>query len=98
MLNSNLEFLYNKDHIKVFSPYISKLAALNYIKKNINYNKTYAAGNGVNDIQFVESADYGWISEDLLPFITKKNVRTFYKEEVGVKLMSKILAKMFSPA
>lgn len=96
--NSNLDFLYNKDHIKVFSHYISKLAALNYIKKNINYNKTYAAGNGLNDIQFVESADYGWISEDLLPFITKKNVRTFYKEEVGVKLMSKILAKMFSPA
>lgn len=96
--NSNLEFLYNKAHIKVFSHYISKLAALNYIKKNINYNKTYAAGNGVNDIQFVESADYGWISEDLLPFITKKNVGTFYKDEVGVKLMSKILAKMFFPA
>lgn len=92
--NTSLEYIANRTYIKIFSKKISKLAALNYVKKDITFNKVYAAGNSLNDIQFIVSADYGWISEDMYEYASSSNLKKFDKNKVGIYLLEEILSNM----
>ena len=81
--------------MKIYSKYMNKDAALNFILKNLGQTIVYAAGNGLNDINFVTNADYGWLASNLKNIVQKSdNIYFFNEDEIGEVLIKKILLNL----
>lgn len=85
--------LKNNGILKIINRYLSKEAALNYLLKDLSYNKIYAAGNSLNDYLFVKNADFGWLAEDLKNVKTNNRIEYFEHDEIGIPLIKSIFTK-----
>lgn len=92
-LNNKYKLLKSKRFIKIAHMYFNKKSALDYILKDFAYSSIIAAGNSINDVDFVTSADISFLSDEFCYLQHERigdGIQYFHKSEVGPALLRRI--------
>lgn len=90
------QLIESNKYIKIQHTVFNKKCALDYILKDICCDVIVGAGNGLNDVSFIQSCDIMFMSEDLIESIhcADTDIVTFKKSEAGAGLLRKVFESL----